>query len=86
LPNAAAETLAIFGVLGLIVRLGFQIALFFKFNIYKNYYQLILFCFLFVYQFMGSYVTSTGEYVLWVITFMPIFKGLKIAKSSKQSL
>lgn len=84
LPNAAAETLAIFGYLGLLARLGFQLFLFFKFKVYQNYFQLTLFSFLFVYQLMGSFITSTLEYTFWVIAFTPIFKDFDIIKSSKK--
>lgn len=80
LPNATAETLAIFGYLGLLARLGFQLFLFIKFKVYQNYFQLILFSFLFAYQFMGSFITSTIEYTFWTITFFPIYKEFDIKK------
>lgn len=86
LPNAAAETLAIFGYLGLFTRIGFQIFLFFKLRVYQNYFQLVLFSFLFVYQLMGSYITSTLEYTLWIIAFTPIFKEFDIPLISKKDV
>lgn len=73
IPNAAAETLAIFGYSGLIVRFSVIIYLFVKTNVNKNYLQLSLFIFIFIYQFTGSYITNVVEYVIWIFAFSTIF-------------
>lgn len=86
IPNASAETLAIYGLSGLLLRLAFQLFLFIRFKVYNNYFNLTLFCFLFIYQFMGSYITSTTEYSLWVLAVLPIFKEFTITKPSKELL
>ena len=78
LPNAAAETLAIYGILGFCARIGLQIFLFFKMKVYKNYFNFFLFSFLFIYQLMGSFLTSTAEATLWVLCLIPIFSEFNI--------
>ncbi len=73
IPNASAETLASFGLLGLSGRLLAEIGLFFYTKVYNNYYRMILFAFIFIYQFTGSYLTNIYEYLIWVLVFLPIF-------------
>lgn len=73
IPNAMAETLASLGLIGAIGRLVAEIGLFFYSKVYQNYYRLILFTFLFIFQFMGSYLTNIYEYLMWVMVFLPIF-------------
>ncbi|MFN5133914.1 MAG: hypothetical protein ACK5DG_01265 [Chitinophagaceae bacterium] len=74
IPNATAETLAIFGLIGLLLRFAVTIWLFFKTKVYTNYYRLALFIFIFIYQFTGSYITNIPEYLIWIIAFTPGFK------------
>lgn len=76
LPNAIAETLAQFGIIGLSLRLGAQIWLFFKTRVYQNFFRLALFLFVFIYQFTGSYLTNSAELILWVLCFTPIVPEL----------
>jgi hypothetical protein len=83
LPNASAETLATYGYLGLLLRLGIQLWLFFKLRVYRNYFSLSLFVFVFTYQLMGSFITSTVELTLWILAVSPIFRELDIDRSSK---
>lgn len=73
IPNAMAETLASFGLLGAFLRVFIQIGLFFYTQAYKNYYRLFLFVFIFVYQFTGSYLTNIYEYLIWLLVFLPVF-------------
>lgn len=73
IPNTMAETLATFGIVGAVVRLVTQIVLFVHTRVYTNYYRLTLFAFVFIFQFMGSYLTNIYEYVLWLIVFLPVF-------------
>ncbi len=81
LPNATAETLAMYGYPGLVIRFSLVIFLFFKFKVYRNYFNLLFFLFLFVYQLMGSFFTSTAELTLWIIAILPIFKEFQIQSS-----
>ncbi len=72
IPNAMAETLASLGLVGFLGRLLAELGLFFYTKVYSNYYRLILFAFLFIYQFTGSYLTNIYEYLMWVMVFLPI--------------
>lgn len=69
IPNAAADTLACYGILGLALRLGVQVWFFFSAKVYRNYYRLSLFVFVFFYQFTGSYLTNVAEYTIWMLAF-----------------
>jgi len=73
IPNAMAETLATFGLVGAVVRILAQVALFVHTRVYMNYYRLALFLFIFIYQFTGSYLTNIYEYLIWLIVFLPVF-------------
>ncbi len=73
IPNAMGETLAIFGLLGVVFRLGLEFFLFFRTRVYDNYYRLALFLFIFIYQFTGSFITNVVEYLIWVLAFSPVF-------------
>jgi hypothetical protein len=74
IPCAFAETLAVFGIIGSFVRIFTQIYCFFKEKVIYNYYQTILFLFIFVYQFTGSYFTNVAELIIWILCFSNIFK------------
>ncbi len=80
IPNSVAETIAIFGIFGLIIRFGLIFYLFFKTKVLSNYYRTTLFVFAFVYQFTGSYITSIVEYVMWVIAFSSVFKQFDVRR------
>ncbi len=71
IPNSLAETFAMFGIIGLILRFGIQFFLFFKTKVFTNYYRTVVFLFVFIYQFTGSFFTNTVELVMWVIAFTP---------------
>jgi hypothetical protein len=71
IPNVLAETLATFGLAGLFLRLGAEVYFFFRTKVYRNYYRLGLFLFIFIYQFTGSYITNIAEYVIWILAFTP---------------
>ena len=73
IPNATAETLVTFGWIGLCIRLLLEIGLFFRTRVWKNYYRLALFLFIFFYQFTGSFLTNNGEYVIWILAFTNVF-------------
>ena len=82
IPNACAETIAYFGYTGLAIRLGLQFFLFFKTRVYQNPYRLWLFLFIFIYQFTGSYITNTSEYIMWVLVFSNILPEFIIHKKT----
>jgi hypothetical protein len=69
IPNASAETLAIFGITGFILRIGVEVFLFFRRKVWNSYYRFLLFMFIFVYQFTGSFITNIAEYVIWILAF-----------------
>lgn len=75
IPNAVGDTLAVFGLIGVVVRLGLEVLFFFKTKVYSNFFRLSLFIFVFIYQFTGSFITNIAEYVIWMIAFSPwLFK------------
>jgi len=73
IPNASAETLAILGWSGLLLRILLEIILFFRTRVWTNYYRLFLFLFIFLYQFTGSFITNVAEYVIWILAFTNVF-------------
>lgn len=73
IPNASAETIIFFGYAGLILRLSIEVWLFIATRVYVNPYRMWLFLFVFIYQFTGSYITDTAEYLVWIIAFSTIF-------------
>ena len=79
IPNAAAETLAIFGWVGFIVRIALELFLFFYTRVWTNYYRLLLFFFVFIYQFTGSFITNAAEYMIWILAFTNIFSQFNVA-------
>jgi hypothetical protein len=74
IPNTMAETLAVFGIFGLMFRFFLEFYLFLKTRVLSNYYRTALFLFIFIYQFTGSYITNIVEYVIWAIAFSNNFK------------
>jgi len=83
LPNACAETLAMFGWIGLSIRLLTEIILFFYTRVWTNYYRLLLFFFIFIYQFTGSFITNLAEYVIWILAFTNAFPQFNARPSEK---
>ena len=82
IPNAAAETLAIFGWIGLSLRILSELFLFFYTKVWKNYFRLLLFIFIFVYQFTGSFVTNIAEYVIWILAFTNVFEQFDVERQA----
>lgn len=78
IPNATAETLAIFGYVGLCIRFFIEVSLFFYTAVWKNYYRLLLFTFIFLYQFTGSFITNLAEYVIWILAFTNAFPQFNV--------
>jgi hypothetical protein len=86
IPNAVAETFAIYGMLGLVFRFGLEIYFFFRTKVYNNYYRLGLFIFIFIYQFTGSYLFNIAEYVIWALAFSNVFEEFNKTNSPKKNL
>jgi len=84
IPNAAAETLAIFGWVGFCVRILIELSLFFYTKVWKNYYRLLLFLFIFLYQFTGSFITNIAEYVIWILAFTNAFPQFDVKIFSRR--
>ncbi|HEY6064466.1 MAG TPA: hypothetical protein VIV35_12695, partial [Chitinophagaceae bacterium] len=78
IPNAAAETLILFGWVGFIARILIQVSLFYITKVWTNYYRLMLFLFIFLYQFTGSFITNTAEYVIWIMAFTNAFPAFDV--------
>jgi hypothetical protein len=85
IPNAVAETLMVFGWIGLVLRFAVELGLFFYTKPWKNYYRLTLFLFIFIYQFTGSYITSTVEYVIWILAFTNAFPQFDVPLAARGS-
>jgi hypothetical protein len=75
LPNALAETLVSFGVLGAVLRIFLQIYWGIKATIFQNVFQTSLFISLFIYQFTGGFLFHSFEYYYWILAFIPVFKS-----------
>ncbi len=86
IPNAAAETLATFGWIGLVLRIFIELFLFFYTKVWINYFRLLLFLFIFFYQFTGSYITSPAEYVIWILAFTNVFRQFDVKHSHIQDI
>jgi hypothetical protein len=85
IPNASAETLAVFGWVGFSFRIFIEIFLFFYTKAWANYYRLLLFFFMFIYQFTGSFITNVAEYVIWILAFTNVFKQFDVNTSQKNT-
>jgi len=86
IPSVMAETLALFGWWGIILRLTIEIFLFFYTRVWNSYYRMMLFLFMFVYQFAGSFITNLAEYVIWILAFTNVFNqfAVKVGKKNLQ--
>jgi hypothetical protein len=81
IPNASAETLAILGITGFALRISIEIFLFFRAKVWNNHYQFLLFTFVFIYQFTGSFITNIAEYVIWILAFYNTFPDYNSRKT-----
>lgn len=73
LPNCMAETMVAYGLVGLVLKIAIQLYLFFKTKVHANVFRVSLFLALFIYQFTGSFLFNSMEYILWVLIFIPRF-------------
>jgi hypothetical protein len=86
IPNVTAETLAIFGWWGIIIKFSLEIFLFFYTRVWTNYYRLMLFIFIFIYQFTGSFFTNLAEYIIWILAFTNVFSQFDARKREVVSI
>jgi len=85
LPNAVADTLATFGLTGVILRFMLILYLAVKTKVYNNIYRMNLFIFAFAYQFTGSFIFNIVEYVMWALAFSPVFNQYDLKSLRKSS-
>jgi hypothetical protein len=86
IPNAVAETFAIYGATGLLIRFALEWYFFFRTKTYTNYYRLGLFIYIFIYQFTGSYFFNIAEYVIWALAFSRVFEEFDRKNILKKNL
>lgn len=86
IPNAMAETLAIFGWCGFLLKLFIELFLFIYTKVWTNYYRLMLFIFIFIYQFTGSFITNLAEYVIWILAFTNVFEQFDVKTNKKVNI
>jgi len=80
IPNATAETLAVFGWAGLFIRFLIQFFFFVQTKVWTNYYRLWLFLFMFIFQFLGIFITNIAEYVIWILAFTNVFEQFDVRR------
>ena len=73
IPSTFSETIAIFGIIGGSLRMMLEFFFFFKTKVYNNYFRTLLFIYIFIYQFTGSFTTNIAEYVIWILAFTNTF-------------
>ncbi len=86
IPNAAAETLAIFGWVGFVLRVAVEVFLFIYTKVWTNYYRLLLFFFVFIYQFTGSFITNAAEYIIWILAFTNVFPWFNVRRKGEDTV
>lgn len=69
IPNSMGDLLATLGLVGVGIKLFAEIFFFFRTRVFTNYYRLMLFLFIFMYQFTGSFIMNIAEYVIWILAF-----------------
>jgi hypothetical protein len=72
LPNAASQTLAEWGLIGLLSRFAVELYLFFRTRTYSNSFRFAMFVVAFFSQLTGSYNDDVQSYLLWLFAFCPI--------------
>ncbi len=85
IPNSMGEILAVYGIYGFILKLVFEIYFFVRLKIYNNLYTLVLFLFIFIYQFTGSFVINVAELGIWAIVFNAKLSRFNISSLKTES-
>jgi len=83
IPNAMAETIAVFGIYGFLLKLILPVYFFFKFRIMDNLFSCSLFFFIFMYQFTGSFLGNAAEIGIWAIVFASNLKHFQMNENQK---
>ncbi len=86
IPNSMAEMLATYGLFGFIIKLMVEIYFFFRYKLYNNMYSLVLFLFIFIYQFTGSFITNAAEVVIWAMVFGLRFSEFEINRKESSEI
>jgi hypothetical protein len=71
IPNAIGDLFATLGLVSVILKLYLEFFFFFRTKVSSNYYRLIIFLFIFIYQFTGSFIINIAEYAAWMLAFCP---------------
>lgn len=69
IPNSAAEVFTTLGYIGLVLKIVIEFFLYKRTKVKYSRYRSLIFWFIFVYQFTGSYSSNLAEYVLWILAF-----------------
>ena len=81
IPNAVAETFAVFGWIGVTLRFVVEFFFFCYTKVWTNYYRLWLFLFIFIFQFIGSFMTNIAEYMIWILAFTEVFREFAVPRN-----
>jgi len=86
IPNSVAGTFAELGIVGVVVRLGIEMYLFFKTKVYQNSFRLAMFLAAFIVQLTGSHLMDVQQYLMWCFAFLPFFPGLNLRSDEEREL
>jgi hypothetical protein len=86
IPNALGDLYATLGLFAVILKLFLEFYFFYRTRVSSNYYRLVVFFFIFIYQFTGSFIMNIAEYAAWIIAFHPgLFPEFNKNKSPKSA-
>jgi hypothetical protein len=71
IPNSIGDLLGTLGLFGVAIKLFIEGYFFSRTKVFRNDYRLVLFLFIFVYQFTGSFISNIAEYAIWILAFQP---------------
>jgi hypothetical protein len=71
IPNSIGDLLGALGLFGVAMKLFLEGYFFRRTRVFRNDYRLVLFLFIFVYQFTGSFISNIAEYAIWILAFKP---------------
>ena len=80
LPNVLTEITTLFGFVGLTIFLMIQLVFYKITKVYKSHFRSLIFWFIFIYQFTGSYSSNVLYYCCFVLAFSPAFDNQKLKK------
>ncbi len=73
IPNAIADLYAEMGVIGVLLKIGAEVWLFFATKTYRNSFRIAMFVIAFILQLTGGYIEDVQEYLTWCFAFCPFF-------------